>query len=204
MNQSVTVRVPATTANIGPGFDCLGLSLDLWNETRFFLEGDTLSIIIEGEGKEQLPIDEENLIYQTFCRVYAEVGKCVPAGLRIACKNDIPLSSGLGSSSAAVLTGVLGANTLLENPLDDRAIVWLCTQIEGHPDNVVPAYYGGLDVSIKNGEEVISHKIPTPVWQVVVILPEVELSTLESRNALPKTVLMKDAVFNIGRTCNGG
>lgn len=198
MARSVTVRVPATTANIGPGFDCLGVALDLWNETTFSLENDRLIIEIQGEGKEQLPTGQDNLIYQTVCRVYAVVGQNVPAGLRIACENHVPLSSGLGSSSAATLTGVLGANALLGFPLGRDAIIGLCTQIEGHPDNVAPAYLGGLAVSLQDGGVVITRTIPIPEWGLLVILPDVKLSTQESREALPPAVPMADAVFNIG------
>lgn len=200
MTDCVTIRVPATTANIGPGFDCLGLALDLWNETVFSVEGSVLEIIVEGEGVGQVSLDETNLIYQSFCQAYVIQGKKVPNGLRIACKNQIPLCSGLGSSSAAVLTGVLGANELLGKPLSHEDIIHLSAQIEGHPDNVAPAFYGGLTISNQNEKEVITKEILIPEWKTVVILPEISLSTQNSRNVLPESVSLKDAVFNIGRT----
>lgn len=200
MTQSITVHVPATTANIGPGFDCLGMALDLWNETTFSLDSDTLHISITGEGESQLPADGNNLIYQSFCRTWTEAGKTPPDNVRIACHNRIPLGSGLGSSSAAIVTGVIGANALMGNPFAESDMLRIATKIEGHPDNVAPAILGGLTVSVQQQQQVLTRRILAPVWQVVVVLPAVSLSTETARRALPKTVPLADAVSNIGHT----
>src|SRR5512142_1551663 len=130
------VRVPATSANLGPGFDALGLALDLWNEAEFLATNDKqISLKIEGEGKAKLPTDANNTIVDAALQVYDLLGKpCT--GMRIHCVNRVPLSSGLGSSSAAMLTGMLGANALLGNPFDDEQVLRFAIETEGHPDNV--------------------------------------------------------------------
>lgn len=205
MIQSVTVRVPATSANLGPGFDCLGLALDLWNETIFSLEGVGTTVVVTGEGAGILPTDETNLIAQSALSVFQRFDYHPSPGLLIRCFNQIPLSSGLGSSAAALVTGVLGANALLGNPLSEREVLEVLTQTEGHGDNVAPAVLGGLVIVSGAGPEVRYRKI----WdgmiggnqlQTVVVLPEVSLSTLEARALLPKVVSLPDAVFNIQHT----
>ncbi len=149
--KSVTVHVPATTANLGPGFDTLGLALDLWNETEFTQNGSgKLTLSISGEGEKTLPTDENNAIAAAALQVFALVGKD-PAGLTICCTNHIPLISGMGSSSAALLTGMLGANALLGEPLARQDILSMATENEGHPDKVVPAMLGGLVASVLRG-----------------------------------------------------
>ena len=115
------MRVPATTANLGPGFDCLGLALDLWNDMRFCLEGDGVRVATVGEHSETLPTDETNLVARSFLRLYEEAGAAPPAGLAIHCDLRVPPSSGLGSSAAAVVAGLLGANTLLGGRSTRRA-----------------------------------------------------------------------------------
>lgn len=202
---TVTVRVPATTANLGPGFDCLGLALDIWNETIFSLEGSDALAVVTGEGAGQLPQDSSNLILQSALRVYEMQGKKPEPGLLIRCFNQIPISSGLGSSAAAALTGVLGANALLGNPLTRQQVLDLVTEIEHHPDNAGAALEGGLVVASIVDGRVISR----PVWdgsiggdvlQVAVVLPEVTLSTKAARAALPKKVPFSDAVENLAMT----
>jgi homoserine kinase len=124
-----------------------------------------------------------------------------PKGLRIRCANRIPLRSGLGSSAAAVVAGLMGANALMgENLLSRQQIVRLAAEIEGHPDNVAAAIQGGLTISATDGEEIMVEKAAIADWDVVVVLPEIKLETREARAALPKEVPLQDAVFNIGRT----
>ena len=146
---SCRVRVPATTANLGPGFDCLGLALNLWNESRFALDGDGVVVTVEGEGAAGLPRDESNLVAQAFLRLCEEAGVAAPAGLRIHCLNRVPMSSGLGSSSTAIVAGLLGANTLLGRPFERARILELAADVEGHADNVVAALLGGLTIVVE-------------------------------------------------------
>jgi homoserine kinase len=110
----ILVRTPATAANLGPGFDCLGLALDLWNEMEVSTTGDRLKISIDGEGRDVLPVDETNAIYQAMHSFALQQGKDLPAGIQIRCQNKIPLGSGLGSSSAATIAGILAAGALFE------------------------------------------------------------------------------------------
>ncbi len=197
----ITIRVPATSANLGPGFDCLGLALDLWNETIITLAIE-YTVQVNGEGAEKLSLGENNLIIQSAQKLSDCVGKRLPP-FHVDCVNQIPLSSGLGSSAAAKLTGLLGANTLLGKPLTHNEILNLATEMEGHPDNVAPAMLGGLVVSTLEDGNVVAHKImgaesATPI-HVTVVLPEFHLPTQEARTALPQQVSLKDAIHNISR-----
>lgn len=195
----IEVRVPATTANLGPAFDSLGLALDLWNETRFSIEGEGLSVAIEGEGVGELPKNQHNLVAAALMKAYHAAGQASPQGLRIECLNNIPLRSGLGSSSAAVLTGILGANALMGNPLDHDQVLSLAVELEGHADNIAAAMYGSL-VIVSSGERIIAHQVDIPAWQVAVVLPNIKLKTKRARQALPDQVARQDAVFNLGRS----
>ena len=200
----VMVQVPATTANLGPGFDALGLALDLWNETEFIDTDDrSVSLIVEGEGSGKLPLDAENSIVDAALQLYDQAGRSC-TGLQIHCINRIPLSSGLGSSSAALLTGLLGANALLGKPFNDEQILKQAIEMEGHPDNVAPAMLGGLVASIVYEDHVVSLKLParanrSPV-HVTVVLPDFDFPTKQARAILPKQVERKDAIYNISRS----
>src|SRR4026209_619677 len=153
----ITIRVPATSANLGPGFDSLGLALDLWNETVIRLAIE-FTVQVKGEGAEKLSLGENNLIIQSAQKLADWVGKHLPP-FHVDCDNHIPLSSGLGSSAAAKLTGLLAANSLLGKPLSSAEILDLATEMEGHPDNVAPALLGGLVVSTMDHGNVMAHKI---------------------------------------------
>jgi len=196
-----TIRVPATAANLGPGFDCLALALDLWNTTTFILEDDSIQVIIEGEGSQDLPRNASNRIVRAFFEVYQRCGFSLPQGVHILCDNRIPLGSGLGSSAAAILTGIAGANTLLNSPLTKFDMLEMAAQMEGHADNAAAAVYGGLTlVTSQAAGKLLARSLECAPWQVVVVLPEVHLPTAQARLALPKTVSMLDAVFNIGHS----
>jgi len=195
----VNVTVPATTANLGPGFDCLGLALDLCNETIFREAESGRSIEVIGEGAEWLPADESNLVLRAAESVFETTGRR-PAGLRVRQENRIPVGSGLGSSAAAVLGGILAANELIGGPLSQNEALEMAAQMEGHPDNVVPGLLGGLTIAASDAGSLVVERIRVPDLQVVIILPEFSLSTNEARSVLPQTVPMADAVFNIGRT----
>ncbi len=213
--KSILVKVPATTANLGPGFDALGLALDLWNEAEFTLPkggGAGWAVEISGEGAGVLPIDASNLVAWSAQRLFKRVDKAAPAGLHIRCTNRIPLGSGLGSSAAAVVAGLVGANALLGEPLDTPGLLRLAAEIEGHPDNAAAALMGGLTVVITGGnasgnasgeaggDELVARKIQIPPLTALVVVPEVSLSTHAARAALPGAVALSDAVFNLGHT----
>ena len=175
----------------------------MWNEAEFVATDDKQIIFtIEGEGTDILPYDATNPIADAALQIYDKTGNACN-GLRIHCVNRVPLSSGLGSSSAAMLTGMLGANALLGNPLSDEEILKLAIETEGHPDNVAPAMLGGLVASIVYDEHVISLKLParanrSPI-HVTVVLPDFDFPTKQARAILPKQVDRKDAIYNISR-----
>jgi homoserine kinase len=199
----VLVKVPATTANLGPGFDALGLALDLWNEAEFTAVDDKkISLSLEGEGVDQLPTDANNAIVDAALQVYDLAGKPCP-GLHIHCVNRVPLGSGLGSSSAAMLTGLLGANALLGEPFTREKILKLAIENEGHPDNVAPAMLGGLVASIIHESHVVSLRLTltgqhTPIY-ITVVFPEFDFPTKQARAILPRQIERKDAIYNISR-----
>lgn len=195
----INIHVPATSANLGPGFDTLGLALDLWNETIITSEKE-FSVQVTGEGAGRLASGKNNLIVRAAQRLAEHAGKSLPP-FHAECANQIPLSSGMGSSSAAILTGLLAGNALLENPFSREEILNLACEMEGHPDNVAPAMMGGLVVSTVEGGRVIAQKISVGMnVHVTIVLPNFYLPTKQARMALPKKVSMRNAIHNIGRT----
>ena len=199
----VLVKVPATTANLGPGFDALGLALNLWNEAEFTCTGDNRIVVeVNGEGEGNLPTNADNAIAEAALQIFDLAGQPCP-GLRIGCLNRVPLGSGMGSSSAAMLTGMLGANALLGNPFTDEEILKLAIETEGHPDNVAPAMLGGLVASIVHENRVFSMKLPARAnhgsIHATIVLPDFDFPTKQARAILPRQVERKDAIFNISR-----
>lgn len=190
--------MPASSANLGPGFDVLGLALALHNEVVLEPHGE-VSVSIEGEGADQLERDEKNVVVRGVRAVYERLGRPF-AGIKIACINRIPTARGLGSSAAAWVAGIAGANALLAGPLDRDTLLQLAADGEGHPDNVAAALLGGLTVACRSGGRVFAASLPVPPrirW--VVLIPEVRASTAEARAILPETVSRADAVFNLQR-----
>jgi len=197
---NVRVRVPATTANLGPGFDCLSLALDLWNEAEFRFEGEGVCMEIHGEGAEVLSQKPDNLILTAFYRLLRQVGAPAPRGLCLCVHNAIPVGSGLGSSASAVVAGLLAARTWsgVEIPLEQ--LVELAVSLEGHADNASAALYGGLTVSVNTSSGWLVERFEIAPLQVVVVLPQINLSTRSARLILPALLEHRDAVFNIGRS----
>jgi homoserine kinase len=197
----VTVNVPATTANIGVGFDCLGAALTMANEFQFLVvDTDTkLKIIVEGEEADKVGLGENNLIYRSLVQFYQHIQQ-TPPHLEITIKLGVPLSRGLGSSATAIVGGLLGANSLAGNPLSQAEIMHMAIAIEGHPDNVVPALLGNCLLSVEDGGEWQITPIP---WHQdiipIVAIPNFELSTREAREVLPTEYSRSDAIFNISR-----
>jgi homoserine kinase len=196
---SVRIRVPATSANLGPGFDCLGMALDLWNEVEIEAAGRRLEMTFEGEGQSVLPADESNAIVQSMAAYAAAHGRSLPAGIRMHCANRIPLGSGLGSSSAAVVAGILAASALLglNDSQDDQ--LQFAFEVEGHMDNVAPCLLGGLVVSVVEGKQVVWRKLPVTPFPLAIVLPDYNFPTAQARAALPQQVPHTDAVFNMNR-----
>jgi homoserine kinase len=201
----VRVTVPATTANLGPGFDCLGAALSLWNQFEWRRSPHpssdsqpTLTIEVTGSEADRVDRTAENLAYQSFLKLYQTIGQ-PPPSVHLAIDLQVPLARGLGSSATAIVGGLMGANALAGSPLSLTEIENLAIATEGHPDNVVPALKGGcrLAATAVNGEWAIA-EIP---WHASVIpilaIPNFELSTAEARRVLPGTYSRADAVFNI-------
>lgn len=187
----VTVRVPATTANLAAGFDSMGCALGLYN-TLTFTPADTLSFT----GCEAAYQNENNLAYQSYCRVLSALGLEKEA-VKIDIQAEIPVSRGLGSSAALLAAGAMAANALHGSPLSKETLLALCTELEGHPDNIAPALFGGLTASLMAGSEVISVSYEVhPDLRFVALIPDFPLSTHAARGVLPAFVPHEDAVFN--------
>jgi len=197
--EKVTVSVPATTANLGPGFDCLGLSLNLRQEVTFVLQQTPgLRITADGEDAHKIPRQESNLVYHAAEIIFQHLN-WRPIGLHIQQRNHIPIGSGLGSSSSAVLAGMFGANALAGTPFSREEILQMATDLEGHPDNVAPAVYGGLVLGVQGSNGLVVERIHVPPLRVVVVLPDHQLLTDDARAVLPHRVKLKDAIFNSSR-----
>ena len=191
----IKVRVPATSANLGPGFDTLGLSLGLYNE--FIFEETCKGIELVGFEEEY--DHKDNLVYLSMMETFKEVGYS-PRGIKIDAKINIPISRGLGSSASCILAGIIGANKLSGDTLSIDEIFYLATKIEGHPDNIAPALFGGLVVSLMDGNKVLYNKIEIAKGiKFVALIPDFTLSTKESREVLPSTIEFKDAINNVSR-----
>ena len=199
--RQVNISVPATTANLGVGFDCIGAALTMANRFQFTVVDTDIKLKITVKGKEAFKVntDEKNLIYQSLIKLYQNIGQ-TPPNLEIKVELGVPLSRGLGSSATAIVGGLLGANKLAGNPLSQKEIMAMAIAIEGHPDNVVPALLGNCQLSVAEGNTWQVSSIP---WHheiiPVVAIPNFELSTQEARAVLPKSYNRSDAIFNISR-----
>lgn len=201
MSVTVKVRVPGTTANCGPGFDAVGIACTIYNELELTLSRKgSLVIEIQGEGTEMIPTDEKNIVWQVIQIVLKKVGKEYQ-GIHIKMVNQIPLSRGLGSSAAAIVAGLVAANVATGTTLNNDELLDMATAIEGHPDNVAPALFGGITTSVMKGAQVHYLRfLPPAKLSMVVAIPDFNLSTHEARQVLPQSVPFADAVFNISRT----
>ena len=194
----VQVRVPATSANLGPGFDTLGLALSLHNEV-VAEEADGITVRIEGEGADWLAQNGDNIVARGVRLAYEETGRAFK-GCALTCVNRIPTARGLGSSAAAWVGGLVAGNALLGAPLSKDGLLALAARAEGHPDNVAAAVLGGLTVSCATPAGISAVSLPVPrslAW--VVLIPTMTRSTAEARALLPPSVPREDAVFNVQR-----
>jgi len=198
----VTVAVPATSANLGPGFDCLGLALGLHDTLTGEVVGSGLDVEIEGEGADRLPRDERHLVVRAMGAAFDAMG-VKPAGLRLRCRNAIPQSRGLGSSSAAIVGGLALARALLVDGaaiLPDTELLRLANALEGHPDNVAPALFGGFVIAGQDDEDVWADQARiSPQVSAVAFVPPDGLSTEAARGLLPAEVQHRAAAANTGR-----
>lgn len=198
----VKVRVPGTSANCGPGFDCLGVACTIYNELELkLLPEKKLDIKVSGDGAGNIPTDERNIVWRAIQKLLVKAGKDKEyQGAVIRMHNDVPLSRGLGSSATAIVGGLKAANEYLGNPFSRRDLLQMATDIEGHPDNVAPAIFGGFTISIvRNGHPECFSLMPKLNMKLVVAVPDFFLPTKSARAVLPAEIPMKDAVFNIGR-----
>lgn len=203
----VSVQTPATIANLGCGFDCFGLALPIYNvvtieETIMPGSGIEINIIDTESGlsSENIPRDKNNIVYKAIELLYNYIGQ-TPAELKINIKTSIPVARGLGSSASVIVGGLIAANELLGHPADKDVLLSIATEIEGHPDNVTPALFGGVTISsLEDTGSVTYKKLPWPKdWKVTIGIPDFELATDISRSVLPEMVSMKDAIFNLRR-----
>ena len=196
------VQVPGTSANCGSGFDCLGLATTIYNYLDLtLLRSSKVIVESKGEGAESIPLGKKNLTWQAIRRLLQEVKREDEfKGAIIRTRNNVPISRGLGSSSTAIVGGLVAANEILDSPLDRQGLLKLATEIEGHPDNVAPALFGGFTVSVMDKGAVQTFSfMPRMKLKLIVAVPEFELSTRLARKVLPKNVPMRDAIFNISR-----
>ena len=191
------VRVPGSSANLGPGFDCFGLAWQVYNEVEFTTGGDNLSI----EGCDEQYRNEENLAYQGFCKALEVREKKMEEGVRIRfLRSDISICRGLGSSAALIVAGVAAANYLYDLGMDGNALLDAGTVIEGHPDNVAPAVFGGLTASAMDGGRAVTVACPlSHKLYFTALIPDFQLATAKARAILPMQINRSDAIFNVSR-----
>ena len=200
LSRTLRIKIPATTANLGPGYDCLGMALDLWNSIEV---GPTslgrTTVAVTGEGADELPTDGANLVCQAMASLGKRLGREIPP-MTVKCHNGIPLKRGLGSSSAAIVGGLVAANHALGEALPEEELLELAVELEGHPDNVTPALLGGLRVVAEDEGRVITASVPIPAdLTAVLFVPDVTISTQDARAVLPDRIDIKDAVYNMAR-----
>ena len=197
----IRVAAPATTANLGPGYDCLGMALDIWNTIEVEPQpgGTPPSVRVTGEGAGELENGPENLVYRSMEFLFRELGRSIPE-VRVNCANEIPLARGLGSSAAAIAGGLAAANALSEGEFNSRELLEMAATIEGHPDNVAAAVMGGLQLVVT--EESTLYTVPVAVpasIHAVLFIPETRIATADARAVLPQELSVPDAVHNMAR-----
>ena len=185
---------------MGPGFDCLGMALDVWNSVRVERHRGPLRIEVSGEGAGEVPDDVTNLVYRSFSLLFEGAGES-PPDVRITCDNRIPLGRGLGSSSAAAVAGLVAANEMRGDQLSRLELLEIAARLEGHPDNAAPALFGGCRIVARDDSgELLSAPVPVPDdLMAVLFVPDVAMPTSEARDLLPAEVPRSDAVYNISR-----
>ena len=193
----LNLRIPATSANLGPGMDAFGMALNIYNEIAITFADETI-ITVKGI-TDNLPADKTNLFYTVLEKFYKLLDKQVPE-LHITLENNIPPGRGLGSSAAVIVGAVVAGNILAGRPFGIDSLIKIASEIEGHPDNAAPALLGGMVIAVESGEEIITHRFDPPLsLKIVAAIPEFELATKKARHILPENVPLKDAIYNVGR-----
>lgn len=207
---TVTVRVPASSANLGPGFDSIGLALGVWDECRATVSDEPgVRISVTGSGAGEVPLDESHLVYRTMVHTWSVLGAEAPAGLELTCHNGVPHGRGMGSSATAIVTGIIAAQSIWDihcgrdAPLDLAVANDIAAALEGHPDNSSASVYGGLTLSwTDDTDEERTRTVRAPLHpdvDVVVFVPAIQLSTAKARSVLPTQVRLGDAARNSAR-----
>jgi len=198
----VNIRIPATSANCGPGFDCLGLACSFYNEVSYEItETGGFQLEVEGEGADYLMAFGKNLAFSSFFHLWNQVTNGTRIGLKVKMINRIPMARGLGSSSATIVGGLMGASVLSGKNLSKEELLKHANILEGHPDNVAPAIYGNFTVSFQDEEGAHSLVLkPAKPLKFIAVVPDMQLKTSVARQAIPKHVPHVDAVFNASRS----
>ena len=200
----VRVKAPATTANMGPGYDCLGMALDVWNTIEIeVLDSGEPVVEVTGEGAGELATGRDNLVYRSMEFLFQDAEQEMPM-VRIRCDNAIPLARGMGSSAAAIAGGLVAANAICSQDYTPNDLLEMAATIEGHPDNVAAAVLGGMQLVISDKTEEGSRLYTVPInvppeLHAVVFVPQVRIATEDARAVLPEKVTVADAVHNMGR-----
>ena len=204
----VSVKVPATSANLGPGFDCFGLALPVYNTITIEElvdpnEGIQINVFSDefDVNEFHIPTDSSNIVYKAVDLLFTYIGQ-TPHSMRINIYSEIPLARGFGSSASVIVGGLIATNELLGNPADKKTLLSIATEIEGHPDNIAPAMLGGFVLSaVETDGSVTTSKLDWPEnWKITMCVPDFELPTSISRSVLPEMVSLKDAAYNARRT----
>lgn len=192
------IRIPATTTNLGSGFDSLGMALCLYNEIDIE-KSDAFQVIVPKSDEDKIPCDDTNLIVSSMEKAFNLADVKMPT-LKITQRNNIPMTRGLGSSAACIVGGILAANSLMEGKLSDDEMYELATKLDGHPDNVIPAFTGGLINAALDGKKVYLDKgIPDAKYSFLFVIPNFELSTKKARKVIPDSYSKKDTILAISR-----
>ncbi len=200
MPHKATARIPASTTNLGPGFDVLGLALQLYSTVELEEVDNGVEVVVRGVDSDKISSDTDNIAYQSANLVFERSGY-QPKGLRLTLTNGIPAIRGLGGSGTAILGGLLTANALCGEPFSRSELLDFATELDGHPDNVAASLLGGLVVSAMQGNHVHTIKLDCgPKLRVVVAIPDFPLSTKQARSVLPQTVQFADAIYNVSRS----